>query len=300
MPDSAAPFERRSAVFERKTGVDEPFDRDVAGRERFERRCERATARPDQGQLVHDGETEIERRRALGRGLQHDRATRLHQLEDTGQHVGVTGRFDREIERRSAFAVGLEQALRERHVVGQQLRALGVTANHGHVDAVVVEHVCAEQAEAAVAGDQAPRARAQRYLFGNLEGRGQRFGERRGVGRHRVGDRMQVRVGQDDLVGEGTGVVEDAEHRPPRAVAAQALLARRALAARRVDLTDDPTAAMRAVQSCADELVAGHAAKAHVAALQSEVGRADAGAHYPHASRAGLGDGRRRSLRKWT
>ena len=112
----------------------------------------------------------------------------------------------------------------------------------------------------------------------NLEGRGDRFGEDGDVGRHRVGHGVQIPLRHGDEVRKRAVVVQDAEDGAVGAVAGPACAARLARVAAAVDLADDPAAGQRAGLRHADELVAEHALKSHVAAHELQVGLADAGA----------------------
>ena len=93
---------------------------------------------------------------------------------------------------------------------------------------------------------------------------------------------MEVPFRQQQHVGERAIAIDDAERRPLRTVRRQASAARRARAAVAVDLPDDAAAGQRAGHGDADELVAEHTAKSHVAADQLQVGGANAGRQYPH------------------
>jgi len=63
----------------------------------------------------------------------------------------------------------------------------------------------------------------------------------------------------------------------------QAAFARRARTATEIDATNDAAARECTVQSSADELVPGNAAKGHVSACELEIGVADAGGNRTHA-----------------
>ena len=91
---------------------------------------------------------------------------------------------------------------------------------------------------------------------------------------------MQVALGEGEEFAEGAGVLDDAEHGAMRAVAAEAAGAPLAGAAGEVDFAHHAAAEQRGVvgfHDFAHELVAGHAGEAVVAALEFEVGVADAG-----------------------
>ena len=118
-------------------------------------------------------------------------------------------------------------------------------------------------------------------LRGDLKRRRDRLGEDRDLVGQRVGNRVQVALRHRDQVGERAVVIQDAEHRAVRAVRVQAPAAGLARPARAVDLADDAAAGQRPGFGDADELMAEHAAEAHVALDQLEVGLADAGAASP-------------------
>jgi hypothetical protein len=173
-------------------------------------------------------------------------------------------------------------------VRGQQVGALGVAAGDDHVEAVGGEHLRAQEAELAVAGDQRPRARCRAELFDDLDCGRHGFDERCGVVREVVGDRDQVARRQHEALRERARTAEDAENRALLAVPSGDRVAGRAVGTGRVDLTDDATARERAVDRTADELVTGNTREPHVATREREVGRAHAGAQHVDAALVGV------------
>ena len=90
---------------------------------------------------------------------------------------------------------------------------------------------------------------------------------------------MQIRFGQRQEFAKSAGVLHNAEHRAARAVAAETARAPLAVAAGEIDLAHHALAEERGrvrLHHFAHKLVSGHAAEAVVAALEFEVGVADA------------------------
>ena len=148
--------------------------------------------------------------------------------------------------------------------------------DHQHMAREPGQDLRAEVPEASVAQDDDPILPADRQLGRNLEGGGDRFGEDGDVGRQRVRHGVEIALRHGDEVRERAVVVQDAEDRAMGAVAGLACAARVALVAAAVDLADDAAAGQRARLGHADELVAEHALKSHVAAHELEVRLADA------------------------
>ena len=115
---------------------------------------------------------------------------------------------------------------------------------------------------------------------------------------HRVRDRVEVRDGDPDCLGEGAVSAEDAHDRARRAVAAEVLGAGGADAAGKVDLGGDALALPErwTIKDAAEELVAEDALIGHVAFGDLEIGVADAGPDHPEEGCAGGGGGRRAIL----
>jgi hypothetical protein len=160
-----------------------------------------------------------------------------------------------------------------------QDRELGRVSTHGQDPrAGILEHLGDEQAELAVAEHETSRARLERHLLEDLEGGGEGFGEDGALVRHVVGHLVEVAGGNPYPLREGAVRALDSHHAAGRAVPGKTSRARRAAAAREVDLADDAATApaFGAVLHDADELVPQHAAEAHVALHQLEVGVAHA------------------------
>ena len=135
-----------------------------------------------------------------------------------------------------------------------------------------------QEAELAVAEDGAVHAGVHVDLLEDLERGGQRLGEDRRLVAHALGHLVEVLHRDLDVLGEGAVGVEDAHHRPARAVPRHPPLAVGAEPAAEVDLADHALAAPlgRPLDHPPDELVAEHAAEAHVPPGQLQVGAADA------------------------
>ena len=93
---------------------------------------------------------------------------------------------------------------------------------------------------------------------------------------------MQVALRDGDQVSKRAIVVGDADGRAVRAVSRAAGQARLTSPATAIDLSDDATSGVGPVLGHADELVSEHAAEAHVASDQLQIGFADAGAEHPY------------------
>jgi hypothetical protein len=126
-------------------------------------------------------------------------------------------------------------------------------------------------------------------LLQNLERRSQRLRKNRLFVSHAVGHEMQIVSGNRHQFRAAAIGSEDSHHRSVRAVPAKAAIAELALAARKVDLSDDASARqfLRSVVDFANELVAGNSAEAHVPSEDLEIGGANAGEANADNSSAG-------------
>ena len=118
-------------------------------------------------------------------------------------------------------------------------------------------------------------------LFQDLAGGGQRLGENRVLGGDGIRQHVQVPLRQREQLAENARVFHNSQHGAMRAVAAQFAPAPLAAAAGQIDFADHAPAHQRAIvrfHHHADELVPRCAAKTVVAALELEVGVADAAA----------------------
>ena len=129
-----------------------------------------------------------------------------------------------------------------------------------------------------------------RDLFQNLAGGGQRFSEDGLTGFEIVRHAVQVALREREQFLKGAGVLHDAEHRTIRAMTAHAAKAPFAMAAIEIDLAHDaPSDQARVIggHHVAHELMAGRSAEIVVAALQFQIGVADAGEDQADQSKAG-------------
>src|SRR5687767_123409 len=138
------------------------------------------------------------------------------------------------------------------------------------------EHLSAQVAKPAVAQDDDAVVRADHDLRGNLKRRRHRLSEHCDFIGQRVGHGVQVALWHSDQIGKRAVVIQYADDRTVRAVRIQALAARLTRPAGAVDLADDAPARERPGFGDADELVAEHAAKAHIAFYELEIGFTDA------------------------
>src|SRR5688572_2280230 len=126
-----------------------------------------------------------------------------------------------------------------------------------------------------------PVGRGDLELRRNLKRGGNRLGEHGDIVGYRVRHPMEIALRHGDQLGKRAVMVEDAEDGTVGAVGRQAAAAGLTAPAGAIDLADDPLTGIRAGFRDPDELVAEHAAEAHVALNQLEVGLADAGTSYP-------------------
>ena len=116
-----------------------------------------------------------------------------------------------------------------------------------------------------------------------------------------VGEHVEIAFGQGEEFGEGAGVVDDAQHGAVGAMASEAFAAPFAVRAGEVDFAGDAFAGERGgigFDHFGDELVAGSSGEAVVAALQFEIGIADAAGEEAEESEA-LGAGRNGQGARW-
>ena len=141
------------------------------------------------------------------------------------------------------------------------------------------EHLGDELSEPTGADEQHAVGRCDVDLLQDLDRGSERLGEHRGVVAHAVGHAVQVREREAQELGVRAVAVDDAEHGSRLAVGRASGSAGGAGAARVVDLADDARAepvGVRSLHDLADELVAEDSGVGVVAALQLEVGAADA------------------------
>lgn len=156
----------------------------------------------------------------------------------------------------------------------------GVAAEEMDLRPADLEDLGDEEAELAVTKNGDPFALQLAELLLDFAGGGDGFAKDGlfvGEG-SRDGEEVHFREGQP--LGEGAGVLDDAEDGAGGTVAAETLGARGAVAAGEVDFADDAAADPRrgiGFLDDADELVAGAADETVVAAEEFEIGVADAG-----------------------
>ena len=156
-----------------------------------------------------------------------------------------------------------------------------VMAELVHPVAVRIQHQRDQQSELAIAQNGDCGGAGQRHLIQDFAGGRQRLDEDGALGGERIGQRVQVAFGQGQELAKRPGMVDDAEHGALRAMTAQAAPAPVARAAGQVDFADDAPAdplGRIGFDHFAHELVPGRAGEAVIAALQFEVGIADAAA----------------------
>ena len=146
--------------------------------------------------------------------------------------------------------------------------------------AVGVEDHGDEQAEFAIAQNGDGLACGNGHLVEDLTGGGEGFEEDGAVGGDVVGEYVEIALGKGEEFGEGSGVVDDSQDGAVWAVASEAFAAPFAVRAGQVDFAGDALAGEGwsiGFDHFGDEFVAGSSGEAVVAALQFEIGIADAG-----------------------
>ena len=149
------------------------------------------------------------------------------------------------------------------------------------VDAVAVgvEDQGDEQAQFAIAQHGDRIAQGDGDLIQDLAGGGQGLQEHGTVCGDVVGEDVQIALREGEELGEGAGVLDDSQHGAVGAVASHALAAPFAMRAGEVDFAGHAFAdegGGAGFHHLGDELVAGRSGEGVVAALQFEIGIADA------------------------
>lgn len=257
---------------ERKTIGDEGAHVDFAAGEELERGGEATAAGADERDLIDDDGGHVEGD-GFGDGGLHDNASAGAGHGDGGGEAGRgAGGIDGDVE--GAGAASDDAAAFGDGNFG------GVAAEEVDLGAAGLEHLGDEEAEFAIAenGD-ALGAQAAELLL-DLAGGGDGFDEDGFFVREGRGDGEEVRFGEREILGEGAGVLDDAEDGTGGAVAFEAFLAGGAGVAGEVDFADDtladPGGGVRFFDD-ADELMAGATGEAVVSAEEFEIGVADAG-----------------------
>jgi hypothetical protein len=285
-------FGQREAARDQRAGIDPARAKQ---RERFR---ERAAARADYVDFLHDDRPGFDRGCAMKRRFQHQRSARLGHLLRHGEAAGRAGRFDQ-----------------QRVIVVHALQIAGVSANflsrdsrrprerqfvfmfavHHHARNRGAQHSRDELPEFPIAQNSSDAKLTRGQLFENLTCRGQRLDEHGLFVVHVVRHEVQIFERQRQVLGESAVVRDNAQHGASRAVgfeSAAAELAGTEAVGRAcdVDLAADaaaqPLAARgrRHTTNCGDfgdELVSWRAAKLVVSAENLDVGIANAG--QPHA-----------------
>src|ERR1019366_4279008 len=145
--------------------------------------------------------------------------------------------------------------------------------------AVDLQDLCDEQPQLAVTQDGHRGATRDPHLVENLARRGERLGENSSLRGDRIGYNVQVRFGQREEFAKRAGVTHNPEHGARGAMPPEAAPAPRTVAARKIDLADHALAdqVLRIGRNnLTYEFMAGHARKSVIAALEFEIGVADA------------------------
>lgn len=282
---------------QRVAGLDERSRVDPAVGQRADRTREVAAARADEAHLVDDEWREIERELRRHRGLQYDGAARRYEGQGAREAALGPGRLHHE---RGASARCVERVLQDRPhpKSGRQSELVRVVSDQGGRHAVTGEGGRAEDPELAVSEHDRPVDALRVDLVEHVERRGERLGEDRTLVADARGHFNEAPLGDDELFGERAAATDDAEHGARRAVVGVSGGAGRARAAAGVDVGDDALPKPGGVvgfRHLADELVARHAAEAHVAARELEVRVTDAGGMNANARLAGSASGSRMS-----
>src|SRR5258706_1471072 len=259
----------RHALLEPVAGRDQRQHADFAGIKSRQRAIERPAARAEDRHFINDDRCQRQRLLPGDCRLQHDRAAGSDERQCRWQPCRRARTVDDDFslppgrkvrQQRRADAESLEQR--------QLFRML---PDERHVFRKVCQHLRAQIAQATVAEHDDAVVAMDRHLCRNLKRRGDGFGEDREVGRHLVGDEVQVLLWNGDEVREGAVVIEDAEDGPVRTVRRSSRFARRTGPAAAVDLADDAPAFQRSRLGDADELVAKDTGKSHVPANELHV-----------------------------
>lgn len=172
---------------------------------------------------------------------------------------------------------------------GGETHLVGVVADHGGFPTGLDQGHGGEQAELAVAEHDGAVGRAGHVQY--VQRGRERLGEHRCVIVHSVGHPIQAALGHSHLLGHGAGAAQDAQHGTVGAVVTVALAAIGTLATARIDVGDHPRAPPAGLvrfHYFADELVAEHIVKLHVARGQLQIRIAHAGQAHAHQGLAGL------------
>ena len=155
----------------------------------------------------------------------------------------------------------------------------GVAAELVHPVAVSVQDHGDQQAEFPIAQDGDSFAGGNRHLIEDLAGGGERFQEYGAAGGEIVGEDVEVALRQGEEFGEGARVLDDSQHGAVGAMASQVPAAPFAIGTGQVDLAGHTLAdegVCIGFHHLGDEFVTGRSGEAVVAALQFEIGIADA------------------------
>src|SRR5262249_59018216 len=101
------------------------------------------------------------------------------------------------------------------------------------------------------------------------------------VGRHRIGYEVQIPLWDGDEISKRAVMAGDANGRPVRTVSWPARPAGLALPATAIDFADHTASGVRTLRRNADKLMAQHAAEAHVAVDQLQIGLANSCHEHP-------------------
>src|SRR5262245_398324 len=197
---------------------DQAGDIDAAGGERADGGREAAAAGADHGDLVDHERGEGKLGRAGDSALEHQGPARSGRLDGHRKARSRAGRLDDKVsrrpvpwfEQRGADAASLEDR-----------EFLRVLADREDVCARQEADLGREQAELAVAEDNALHAWLDMDLLDDLEGRGEGLDEGGMIIAHRVRDNVEVRDRDADELGEGAVSAEDAHDRTRWAMAAE-------------------------------------------------------------------------------
>src|SRR5579863_950659 len=171
--------------------------------------------------------------------------------------------------------------------VGGNLQLLRMPAELMHGIPVGLQNLGCQKPQLPIAqhGDRAP-ARYP-HLIQNLASCGKRFGEHRRLGGNRIRYHVQIAFRQSQKFAKSPGMAHNAEHGTIRTVAAQTAPAPGTVAACEIDFADhalaDQVARIRG-HHFAYKFMPGHAGKSVIAALQFEIGVANAAEQEPDQS----------------
>ena len=289
-------IEGGGGVGEQVFGGDHAVDIDAPVAQQLQGGLEAAAARTNQGDFVDDYRRGIDGHKAVHGGFQDERAPRAshgHSLTEALWRAGsVHGPVVCSDGRSLASKFGGDTG-----GVGDA-ELLAMASEVVDARAVAVQDLCDEQAEFAVAEHGYAGITGDADLIENLAGGGERLGEDGALSGESGGHDVQIRFGQRQEFAESSRMLHDAEDGAGGAMAAESACAPLAAAAGKVDLTDDALADERGVlgfHHFTDKFMAGNAAEAVVAALEFEVGVADA-ARKQANEREAFGTRRARSI----